>query len=284
MLHRYYLIVFFVTCVWGMVFIPMGDHHENLQGSTPVYTYRVIHTYPHDPTAFTQGLVFDEAETLIEGTGLYGQSTLRRVDLQTGTILECYELPENFFGEGITLYGNKIFQLTYKENTGFIYDRQTLKVLSQFSYPTEGWGITCDETHLIMSDGSATLYLLDPHSFERVGTLPVHDENGPVIFMNELEYVEGEIYANIWLTNRIARICPQTGEVLGWIDLEGLLPDSLIQVADVLNGIAYDAKTNRLFVTGKFWPYLFEIEVVPKGSPLVTPPQPYPQTLMELIM
>lgn len=273
-----------MMCIWGFLFLPLEDQSESPREYTPVYTYRMIHTHPHDPAAFTQGLVCDDADTLIEGTGLYGQSTLRKVDLQTGTILECHELPQNFFGEGITLFENKIIQLTYKEHTGFVYDRETFELLDHFSFPTEGWGITSDGTHLIMSDGSATLYFLDPLTFAQVSTLSVYDENGPVIFMNELEYVRGEIYANIWLTDRIARISPQTGAVTGWIDLEGLLPDSAQQAADVLNGIAFDAENNRLFVTGKFWPYLYEIEVLPPDPVSPHLPEEHPRTLIELIM
>jgi glutamine cyclotransferase len=254
------------------------------QVCTPVFTYRVVHTYPHDPSAFTQGLVYDHADTLIEGTGLYGQSTLRKVDLLTGTIDVLHELSPDYFGEGVTVYEDTIIQLTYKEQTGFVYDRETLKLMKTFSYDTEGWGITFDGTYLIMSDGSAILHFLDPLTLVEVKTLPVYDENGPVVHINELEYIDGEIYANIWLTDRIARISPHTGSVIAWIDLEGLLSQHAQRRADVLNGIAYDAQENRLFVTGKLWPFLFEIELVPPDSwsPPLAPS--HPRTLIELII
>jgi glutamine cyclotransferase len=231
----------------------------------PVLGYRIVNTYPHDPRAFTQGLVFADG-VLYEGTGLRGQSGLRKVDLKTGNILRVRQLSAHFFGEGITIYGNRVIQLTWRAKVGFVYDRQTFQLLETFNYPTEGWGITHDGRSLIMSDGTSTLYLLDPQTFQEVDRLAVHTRDGPVSRLNELEYVQGEIYANVWKTDRIARISPQTGEVVGWIDLEGLLkPEDRNSRIDVLNGIAYDVENDRLFVTGKLWPKLFEIElVVPK--------------------
>jgi glutamine cyclotransferase len=210
-------------------------------------------------------LVFADG-VLYEGTGLRGQSSLRKVDLKTGTILEVRQLAAHFFGEGITIHGNRVIQLTWRARVGFVYDRQTFQLLDTFNYPTEGWGITYDGRSLIMSDGTSTLYLLDPQTFREVGRLEVHTRDGPVSKLNELEYVQGEIYANVWKTDRIAKISPQTGEVVGWIDLEGLLrQEDRNRRIDVLNGIAYDVKNDRLFVTGKLWPKLFEIElVVPK--------------------
>ena len=228
----------------------------------PVVGYRIVNTYPHDPRAFTQGLVFAD-DALYEGTGLRGPSSLRKVDLKTGNILQVRQLPARFFGEGITIYGNRVIQLTWRARVGFVYDRQTFQLLHTFNYPTEGWGITHDGRSLIMSDGTSTLYLLDPQTFQEVDRLEVHTRDGPVSRLNELEYVQGEIYANVWKTDRIARISPQTGEVLGWIDLEGLLkPEDRYRRIDVLNGIAYDVKNDRLFVSGKLWPKLFEIELV----------------------
>jgi glutamine cyclotransferase len=229
----------------------------------PVYTYRIINSYQHDPDAFTQGLVFNNS-ILYEGTGLYGHSTLRKVELVTGKVLQVRELSSEFFGEGVTIYDDRLIQLTWKSKIGFVYDRDNFELLREFSYSTEGWGITHDGKHLIMSDGTARLYFLDLETFEYLSYIDVHDNNGPVTQLNELEYINGEIYANIWKTERIARISPQTGEVVGWIDLTGLLKpeDRTVQV-DVLNGIAYDANSNRLFVTGKLWPKLFEIELVP---------------------
>jgi glutamine cyclotransferase len=231
----------------------------------PVLGYRIVNTYPHDPRAFTQGLVFADG-VLYEGTGLRGQSGLRKVDLKTGNILRVRQLSAHFFGEGITIYGNRVIQLTWRAKVGFVYDRQTFQLLETFNYPTEGWGITHDGRSLIMSDGTSTLYFLDPQTFQEVDRLAVHTRDGPVSRLNELEYVQGEIYANVWKTDRIARISPQTGEVVGWIDLEGLLkPEDRNSRIDVLNGIAYDVENDRLFVTGKLWPKLFEIElVVPK--------------------
>ena len=228
----------------------------------PVVGYRIVNTYPHDPRAFTQGLVFADG-VLYEGTGLRGQSGLRKVDLKTGNILRVRQLPAQLFGEGITIYGNRVIQLTWRARVGFVYNRETFQLLDTFTYPTEGWGITHDGRSLIMSDGTSTLYFLDPQTFQEVHRLEVHTRHGPVSRLNELEYVQGEIYANVWQTDRIAKISPETGEVIGWIDLEGLLrPEDRDRRVDVLNGIAYDVKNDRLFVTGKLWPKLFEIELI----------------------
>ena len=228
----------------------------------PVYTYQVLNTYPHDMSAFTQGLVFEDG-VLYEGTGLYGYSNLRRVELETGKVLQIRELPSQYFGEGITIYKNKIIQLTWKSHLGFVYDKYNFKLLQEFNYPNEGWGITYDGNCLIMSDGTSILHFLDPETFEEISQIEVHENNIPVTKINELEYVQGEIFANIWLTERIARINPLTGQVTGWIDLKGILsPEDRSEKVDVLNGIAYDAKNNRLLVTGKFWPKLFEIELI----------------------
>jgi len=228
---------------------------------TTIHGFRIINTYHHDPEAFTQGLVFHKGY-LYEGTGLHGNSTLRKVELKTGGILKSHRLPIEYFGEGITIWQNKLIQLTWQSRTGFIYDLQSFRLLRTFSYPTEGWGITCDGNNLIMSDGTAILRFLDPRKFTVVKQIEVKDRGRPVPYLNELEYIKGEIFANIWDTGYIARISPQTGRVLGWIDLRGLyrLVDNGKRV-DVLNGIAYDTKNNRLFVTGKFWPKLFEIRL-----------------------
>lgn len=269
-----------ILLVTATVFSAKMDRHSSSEATAPTVTnstqptisypapvvgYRIVNTYPHDPRAFTQGLVFADG-VLYEGTGLRGQSSLKKVDLKTGNILQARQLPARFFGEGITIYGNRVIQLTWRARVGFVYDMQTFQLLDTFNYPTEGWGITHDGRSLIMSDGTSTLYFLDPQTFREVDRLEVHTRDGPVSRLNELEYVQGEIYANVWKTDRIARISPQTGEVVGWIDLEGLLrPEDRNSRIDVLNGIAYDAKNDRLFVTGKLWPKLFEIElVVPK--------------------
>ena len=229
----------------------------------PRYTYESMNTYPHDRQAFTQGLLFADG-FLYEGTGLYGASTLRKVALESGEVLQLRELPEQFFGEGLTLMGDRLIQLTWQSRVGFVYDRESFELMRQFNYPTEGWGLTHDGRQLIMSDGSATLFFLDPETFAEIGRVEVRDHRGPVKRLNELEYVGGEIYANIWTTDYIARIAPQTGRVVGWIDLHGLLsPPERGTRVDVLNGIAYDEKNDRLFVTGKWWPSLFEIKLIP---------------------
>lgn len=242
-----------------IIFILLSNSPVNLKPLN--YTYDIIKVYPHDSNAFTQGLIFED-EVLYEGTGLYGQSTLRRVELETGKIMQLYTLPSQFFGEGITIFDNKIIQLTWRSNIGFVYDKHSFDLLAEFSYPTEGWGITNDGSRLIMSDGTATLYFLDPVTFEQVGQIEVHDI-GPVTELNELEYIKGEVYANIWKEEKIAIINPQSGEVTGWIDLEGIQDSENRDPNNVLNGIAYDAKEDRLFVTGKRWSQLFEINLIP---------------------
>ncbi len=224
-----------------------------------VYTYKVVNTFPHDREAYTQGLAFDNG-SLYEGTGGYASSSIRKVDLESGRVLQEYKLPTRYFGEGITLYKGTIIQLTWKSNTGFVYDRDSLNLLREFSYPTEGWGITYDGNRIVMSDGTSNLYFLDPQNFNTTGYIEVHDKNGPVNKLNELEYINGKLLANVWGTANIVIIEPVDGSVTGWIDLSGLLDTGYYNNhVDVLNGIAYDAKTGRMFVTGKLWPLLFEI-------------------------
>ena len=237
----------------------------NLPDEPPVYSYEIVQAYPHDPAAFTQGLVF-EGGFLYEGTGGYGSSTLRRVELETGAVLQLRELSDQYFGEGITVVGDTLIQLTWTTNIGFVYALHDFELLRDFTYSYQGWGITHDGSRLIVSDGTAALRFLDPETFEELSRVSVYDRSGPVERLNELEYVKGEIYANVWQTDLIARIDPQTGAVTGWIDLTGILDttDRDDQV-DVLNGIAYDEAGNRLFVTGKLWPRLFEIELIPAG-------------------
>lgn len=236
---------------------------EDMTETPPVYSYTIINTYPHDRQAFTQGLVFDEG-IVYEGTGLRGRSSVRRVDLTTGRVLQLRALPAPFFGEGITVFGPHLIQLTWQSKVGFVYDKTHFTLLRQFTYPTEGWGITHNDQHLIMSDGTSVLYFLDPETLSATGQLHVRDDQGPVERLNELEYVQGSIYANIWQTDRIARIDPESGQVTAWIDLTGLLPlEDRVERVDVLNGIAYDAAQDRLFVTGKLWPKLFEIRIHP---------------------
>jgi glutamine cyclotransferase len=233
--------------------------------AAPLDGYRIVHVYPHDAQAFTQGLIFYEGY-LYESTGLYGHSSLRRVELVTGKVVQQRNLQKQFFAEGITLWQDKIVQLTWRSQLGFVYARDNFNPLDDFTYATEGWGITQDGKKLIMSDGSDKLYFLNPATFQRIGLVQIRDEDKPVTQLNELEYVNGEVLANIWHSERIARIDPQNGIVLGWIDLSGLRAESLKYgnqpAPDVLNGIAYDTQNNRLFVTGKWWTALFEIELI----------------------
>jgi len=232
--------------------------------SVPVYTYKIVHTYPHDRSAFTQGLVFENG-VIYEGTGLYGKSSLRKVDLESGKVLQIYELPAQYFGEGITVFKDTIIQLTWKSNLGFTYDRDSFELLRDFAYTTEGWGITHDGERLFISDGTSTLHILDPETFSTIGHIEVYDNDIPIDGLNELEYINGQVYANVWQTDKIAIVNPRNGQVAGWIDLSGLLPSQDYSTpVDVLNGIAYDTENNRLFVTGKLWPWLFEIKLITK--------------------
>ncbi len=223
--------------------------------------YQIVNTYPHDENAFTQGLVYYDGD-LYEGTGLRSRSSLRRVDLETGQVLQNLDLDNKYFGEGITLFEEQLIQLTWVSQIGFVYERESFEKLQEFTYPTEGWGLTHDGENLIMSDGSNNLFFLDPETFEEVKRITVSDSGQPVEMLNELEYIKGEIYANVWMSERIVRIDPTTGQVLGWIDLSGLRNPALAGNRDaVLNGIAYDSEKDRLFVTGKLWPNLFEIAI-----------------------
>jgi glutamine cyclotransferase len=226
----------------------------------PTYGYQVVRSYPHDHAAFTQGLIFRDG-FLYEGTGLNGRSSIRKVNLETGEVLKIQTLPQQYFGEGITDWKGQILQLTWQAELGFVYDMNTFEQQRTFSYKGEGWGLTHDGSRIIMSDGSADLRFIDPATLKETGRLTVRDEKGPVTQLNELEFVKGEIYANVWQTERIARISPKDGHVTGWIDLHGLLAPSERAGIDVLNGIAYDAAGDRLFVTGKWWPRLFEIKL-----------------------
>jgi len=233
---------------------------QRVKDEAPVARFEVVRSYPHDPQAFTQGLVFLDG-VLYEGTGLNGRSGIRRVRLEHGEVLKLQKLEDRHFGEGIAVVGDSIVQLTWKSGVGFVYDRNTFQRTKTFNYSGEGWGLTYDGTRLIMSDGTASLRFLDPTSLKEIGRLEVRDGGRPVQQLNELEVVKGEIYANVWGTDRIARISPKTGAVIGWIDLTGILSPRDPASTDVLNGIAYDAAKDRLFVTGKLWPKLFEIRV-----------------------
>lgn len=235
----------------------------SLQPAEPTrYTYRIKATYPHSTDAYTQGLHY-QAGTLWEGTGEYGHSYIRKIDLETGRITPFTTLPDNEFGEGITLLGDRLYQLTWESNTCHLYDTQSGEKLRDFRYAGEGWGLTTDGEVLYMSNGSANLYLLDPDTFQRKATRTVTLAGTPVQFINELEWIEGRIWANVYTTDQIVVINPRNGIVEGVIDLTGLLPASeRTPMTDVLNGIAYDAATKRIFVTGKRWPRIYEIEVI----------------------
>jgi glutaminyl-peptide cyclotransferase len=234
-------------------------------GATPVYGYRVIHVYPHDRRAFTQGLEY-RGGFLYEGTGLNGRSSVRKVELESGKVLQETKVDSRYFGEGITLLDQRIVELTWQSHQGFVYDRNTFQPSRTFDYPGEGWGLANDGKQIYMSDGTAQIRCWDPATFREVRRINVHDGALPIESLNELEYVHGEIYANVWQTDRIARIAPSDGRVSGWIDLPGLLTAAeKSEGADVLNGIAYDSLGDRLFVTGKLWPKVFEIQLVRKS-------------------
>jgi len=253
---------------------PRGD-------KVPEYSYRVVKTYPHDPSAFTEGLVYRNG-ILYEGTGLPGRSTLRKVDPETGRVLLLKKVPDKYFAEGITLFGNRVLQLTEDARFGYIYEIDDFTSAGKFPYQTRGWGITTDGKELILSDGSANLYFLDPDMYEETRRVEACDGKRPVTILNELEYAEGKIYANVWPTSRIVIISPATGLVTGWLDMKGLLSAQDRKMIDwsvlkgmnlslpleeeaCLNGIAYDPESGHLFVTGKLWPKLFEIEIT--GEP-----------------
>jgi glutamine cyclotransferase len=231
------------------------------QSLLPVSGYRVVRTYPHDPDAYTQGLEYVDG-VLYEGTGLNGRSSIRRVDLATGKVLQRRNLDDAYFGEGITIWNADLIQLTWQSNVAFVYDRRTFAPRTKFQYRGEGWGLTHDGSSLIMSDGTDELRVLDPSTFAERRRIKVTAVGVPLRNLNELEYVNGEILANVWTTDSVARIAPATGRVLGYIDFRGLLTSAERARVDVLNGIAYDQQNDRLFVTGKLWPKLFEVRLV----------------------
>lgn len=233
-----------------------------LSDHIPVYTPEIYNAFTHDADAFTQGLFYSD-RFIYESTGNYGKSSLRKVDIESGTVIKKIDLSSEYFGEGITLCNDKIIQLTWLSKKGFVYNKDTFELIGEFDYPTEGWGITYDGEHFIMSDGTDILYFLDPVDFSRVRQVYVTANGKAVTRLNELEYINGKIYANVWQTDRIAIIQPE-GKVAGWIDLEGiLLPNDCPREINILNGIAYDAEENKMYVTGKYWCKLFELKVVP---------------------
>lgn len=249
---------------------PVNNNVNNAtpRSSLPVYSYEIVNTYKHDPRAFTQGLAFKNG-FLYESTGQRGESTLRKVDIETGKVLKKYDLAEDYFGEGMTILGNEIYQITWQEGTAFVYDLNNFTPLRQLKYAGEGWGLTTDGTNLFMSDGTHVIRIVDPKTFQTTRTIVVFQEDGKPLFkINELEFVKEELWANVWHSeqigkpNHIARIDPTSGKLLGWINLDGISPDDTKEDDEnTLNGIAYDAEADRIFVTGKNWKKLFEIKL-----------------------
>ena len=240
--------------------------HESHATRAPEFTFRIVRTFPHDSTAFTQGLAYRDG-FLYEGTGLKGRSSLRKVRLETGEIVQRLDLPPEFFGEGVTLLKNEVVQLTWQSQVGFVYDLSEFRLVRRFSYSGEGWGLATNGRKLFMSDGTSKIRVLDAGTLAEERRFTVYDGDTPIDQLNELEFVDGEIFANVWQTDRIARISPQSGKVVGWIDLKGLLsPIYRLESEAVLNGIAYDSNRKRLFVTGKLWPSVFEIRLVRKQA------------------
>jgi len=250
---------------WSVVLLAVRVTWAADEPPIATYTYKVVHVYPHDPNAFTEGLFYRKGY-LYESTGLEGHSSIRKVRLETGEVVLTHDLPPQYFGEGITYWGNRLIGLTWKAQVGFFYNLQTFSVEGQFEYIGEGWALTRNDREIFMSDGTSQLRVLDPKTLHVQRWIRVSARGRPVDQLNELEWVQGTILANIWQTDRIAQINPETGEVIAWVDLTGLLPagDRVPGHTDVLNGIAYDAATGRLFVTGKFWPKVFEIRLVMK--------------------
>ncbi len=239
---------------------------EQIPARAVRYGYRVVQVYPHDPAAFTQGLLYHDG-FLYESTGLQGQSSLRKVELETGRVLQRFDLSGQYFAEGLALVGDRLYQLTWQSRLGFVYDLRTFAVQRLFNYRGEGWGLTHDGASLVLSDGTNRLRYFHPETFDPQREVEVFDGQRPLTLLNELEYIDGEVWANIWQSERVARINPSTGQVLGWIDLSGLLSaEDRRRPVDVLNGIAYDPQGRRLFVTGKLWPKLFEIQLVQSRS------------------
>jgi glutamine cyclotransferase len=242
-----------------------GGNSGHISGkSPPVYTFTVVHIFPHDTLAYTQGLAYRNG-FLYEGTGLNGRSSLRKVRLENGDVVQRVDLGAEFFGEGITIVKDRVLQLTWTSEVGFVYDLNSFHLLRKFSYMGQGWGLAANGDEVFLSDGTSEIRVLDAEKFQEKRRIKVHDRSILVDQLNELEFVEGQLFANVWHSNRIARISPQTGEVVGWIDLTGLLsPVYRREPEAVLNGIAYDSVQKRLFVTGKLWPSVFEIRLSPK--------------------
>jgi glutaminyl-peptide cyclotransferase len=255
------LLIIAVGCGNGANTNVSNENVSAANAPVPKYGYQILNMFPHDSNAFTQGLILVDGK-LLESTGQQGSSSLRSVELQTGKVLKKVDVPAPYFAEGITVLNGKVYQLTWQHNLGFIYDAQTFQKVGQFNYQGEGWGLTTDGQSLILSDGSNRLRFLDPANFQLKRTISVLDNKTPLDQLNELEFVQGEIYANVWHDDRVAVIDPQSGRVKAWIDLTGLMPEGELREGEaVLNGIAYDQANDKLYVTGKLWPRLFEIKV-----------------------
>ena len=255
-LLRIFLILLIISCSSS------NDTNNGNADEIALFTYKVINSFPHDTEAFTQGLVFEDG-FLFEGTGLRGESTLRKAVLETGELLQIVELAPELFGEGVTVIGERIIQITLTSNLGIVYDQESFEVVDQFNYSSQGWGITHDGEKLIRSDGTSILHFHDPDTYEETGQVEVIDDNGPVSGLNELEFINGEIYANVFPTDIVAIISPGDGKVKARLDLTGLFPpEDRENINQVTNGIAYDRLNDRIIVTGKQWPQLFEIELV----------------------
>jgi len=260
--HPLFRVALSILSLWALLMAPAPSQIFAAEKETPIWHYQVVNTYPHDPKAFCQGLAYSDG-FLYEGTGLYGESSVRKVELETGKVLRMLRLNREIFGEGITLLGDKLYQLTWKNRRALVFRKEPLRYEKSLPYEGEGWGLTTDGEHLILSDGSSRLKFVDPENFQVVRSVIVRNQGRPVDQLNELEYVEGEIFANLWYSDYLVRISPTTGNVVGWVDLRGILDPSRRGNRDnVLNGIAYDTKGKRLFVTGKRWPKLFEIRLV----------------------
>jgi glutamine cyclotransferase len=258
------MVVFMASCLIFPLIFGLSVRESIPEKNSAKIPYKITGTYPHPPGSFTQGLVLEDG-LLYEGTGRYGSSSLRKIKLKTGEILKEVRLPRDIFGEGITIYKDRIIQLTWFSQIAFVYDKESFRHLDTFRFPVpiEGWGITTDGKHLIISDGSDRLYFLDPNSFDVKSQLNVYDHLGPVLKINELEYVEGAIYANVWQSKKIIKIDISSGRVIGIVDLGEIVPKQFRGHSDyVLNGIAYDSAKKRFFVTGKMWPHVFELELL----------------------
>ncbi len=259
------LCLFFAICL-SIVSCGVTGAQQRIEAPAPArvptYAYEIVRSFPHDPAAFTQGLLYHNG-FFYESTGLNGQSSLRRVEVESGQVLQSIRVDGQYFAEGLALWQGRLLQLTWQNQRGFIYDLNSFNLIRTFNYSGEGWGLTNDDNRIIMSDGTNRIRFLNPDTLEVLQTIDVYDRDRAIDRLNELEYINGEIWANIWLTDRIARIDPRTGRVTAWVNLAGLLSpaDRGGRSVDVLNGIAYDKTTDRLFVTGKWWPRLYEIRV-----------------------